>query len=595
MELSLRMSFKRHPSQPDLQGRLRLAASSALNRIRRDRERAPANTADIFSCLEQQIFSQGIDVNQLGRACGKHPNSITAIFRKAAGETPHRYITARRVETAVCLLIDTDLKNWMIADLVGFSNESIFCRNFKKWTGLPPHTFHKRVRHVLAGSDTRHPIFSIDDLRKSIEQGIESSLAAQLLAKINNTNFPCHNPSVPAAAESPEVGYATMNLGFSEEMLEEIRNQSIWETIRQMPLDIQQHVVRNRLFLYKPTFFHFLRRISAPEGRGNREYGIHIAELALSALRATERQAGKDLPSLICQGWAWVGNARRLAFDLDGAERAFANAEIYMGLVGQHSLVKAEYFILKASLRRWQRRSEEALELCNHALPTFRAVGSAKDVARAFLEGANIAEQAGKTNDCIAFLEQVLEHIEDLDSTHLKFTVYYNLAGAYAKTGKHEDAIELLPLIRDLLPQQTQEAISHLHWLEGVIANEAGDKILAERLFRQARRGFHKNGNIGCTSLVDLELALVYLEQGRNMEVMRLTSGVIPIFESLRSHEEAGAALSLMRGAVERNKISADILDEIRQRLDLIRLDPTVNFETLEIRKRESLLNENGA
>lgn len=59
-------------------------------------------------------------------------------FKTATGESPHRYLTQRRIERAKILLSVTRLAVSEVANRVGFSNQSHFTAQFRKFTGVTP-------------------------------------------------------------------------------------------------------------------------------------------------------------------------------------------------------------------------------------------------------------------------------------------------------------------------------------------------------------------------------------------------------------------------------------------------------------------------
>jgi AraC family transcriptional regulator len=62
-------------------------------------------------------------------------------FKAATGESPHRYITQRRIERAKVLLSVTRLSAAEIAYQVGFANQSHFTVQFRKTVGMTPKQF----------------------------------------------------------------------------------------------------------------------------------------------------------------------------------------------------------------------------------------------------------------------------------------------------------------------------------------------------------------------------------------------------------------------------------------------------------------------
>lgn len=64
-------------------------------------------------------------------------------FRQAVGESPHRYVSAKRLERAKALLIDGDRPLVDIALALSFSSQANFTRAFKQATGLAPGQFRQ--------------------------------------------------------------------------------------------------------------------------------------------------------------------------------------------------------------------------------------------------------------------------------------------------------------------------------------------------------------------------------------------------------------------------------------------------------------------
>jgi hypothetical protein len=80
---------------------------------------------------------------------------------------------------------------------------------------------------------------------------------------------------------------------------------------------------------------------------------------------------------------------------------------------------------------------------------------------------------------------------------------------------------------------------------------------------------------------VSLDLAVLYVAQGRGAEVRRLAAEILPIFRSRELHREAIAALIALRQASRMETRSTRLLAEIRAHLDRARRDPKLRFEPL--------------
>ncbi|MCP4603198.1 MAG: hypothetical protein GY847_22235, partial [Proteobacteria bacterium] len=162
------------------------------------------------------------------------------------------------------------------------------------------------------------------------------------------------------------------SIALDREEREMIEMHVAWEAIRDLSWSEQRELIWDRLQHSTPLFFHFLREKSISEGREDRMRGVQLAELALESLAVTEQISGRNAGSLRAQGLAWLGNARRLAFDFPGAEKAFSDAEAFLPDDNDEPLIVAEFYELKAALRLWQRCFSEALALSGSALPIFR-------------------------------------------------------------------------------------------------------------------------------------------------------------------------------------------------------------------------------
>ena len=82
-----------------------------------------------------------LSLTRLAREAGLSPARLTELFAAAKGETPHRYIVARRIERAKQLLISTQFSIAEIALRTGFSSQSHLSDVFKRITGETPKVF----------------------------------------------------------------------------------------------------------------------------------------------------------------------------------------------------------------------------------------------------------------------------------------------------------------------------------------------------------------------------------------------------------------------------------------------------------------------
>jgi AraC family transcriptional regulator len=82
-------------------------------------------------------------------------------FRQAVGESPHRYVSAKRLERAKALLIHGDRPLVDIALALSFSSQANFTRAFRQATGQAPGQFRQ-------GFGSRQPEPSLADVRRAL-------------------------------------------------------------------------------------------------------------------------------------------------------------------------------------------------------------------------------------------------------------------------------------------------------------------------------------------------------------------------------------------------------------------------------------------
>lgn len=75
-----------------------------------------------------------------------HPNYLSAIFKKAYGQTPKEYLDSLRMERAAQLLHLSEEPVSVVASLVGYESAFQFSAAFKKRYGTSPVNYRKEIR-----------------------------------------------------------------------------------------------------------------------------------------------------------------------------------------------------------------------------------------------------------------------------------------------------------------------------------------------------------------------------------------------------------------------------------------------------------------
>jgi len=304
---------------------------------------------------------------------------------------------------------------------------------------------------------------------------------------------------------------------------------------------------------------------------------VHLATLAW---RVVERLSGEPAWLSLLAGYVWahIGNARRVASDLPGAEEAFRLAwKLWKeGAVADIGLLDgSRLFDLEASLLRDQRKMAAALERLEQALAMHPAGERRGPIL--LKKGATL-EQVGSYEAAVEALQEAVPWI-DRDHEPRNFCVLrFNLNVCRCHASRFADAEAGLGELRALTAGQEMDRLK-LRWLEGRIDGGLGRTAQAIEALLEARAGFSRQEIRYDEALISLELAGLYLQQGRTAEVKALVAAMEPVFRAQGVHTEAHKALALFRRAVELETVSLELVRRLVAYLYRAQHDPELRFE----------------
>jgi len=308
-------------------------------------------------------------------------------------------------------------------------------------------------------------------------------------------------------------------------------------------------------------------------------------ELAALALRLSDLLSRTQYrPELVedlrARAWAYLGNARRLTSDLQGASKAFAAAEECLRKGTGDPIERAIVLDRRASLERDQRHFDAAQATLERAVGIFLRSGESHRAGRSLINLSLVHCYVGDIAESIEALYRSLALIDPEQEPRTVLCARHNLAGYLAEAGRLDEALHLYqaarPLYRAFPDAWTQ---NRRKWLKGRINHGLGRYRAAEALLLAARDGFLAEGIPFDTALVLLDLAHLYAEQGRTAELKRLAVEMIPLFASCHIHREALAALAFLQHAVETETVSLDVVTRVAGYLRRAQHDPELRWE----------------
>ncbi len=306
-------------------------------------------------------------------------------------------------------------------------------------------------------------------------------------------------------------------------------------------------------------------------------------DLARLAVRMAELTPGSEEWRSRLGGlcWGFLANAARVKGDFPAAEAAFLRSD-RLWLAGAAAdpgqLLDGTLLLgLKASLRRHQGRFEESLGLLAQALALSR---SEETTARLLLKKGFTLEQKGDWQRAIETLEQARPLIERRGDLRARFGLEFNLSISLIGAGRHAEGEALLPRVIGLAVQLGNGLdLLRCRWLRGRLA--AGQSRLDEAV---AELEWVAGELVALAIAFDagracLDLAELYLRQGRTAEVKRLSGQMVAVFRAQQVHREALAAVILFQEAAEQERATIELAKRLAAYLRRAQHDPTLRFE----------------
>lgn len=203
------------------------------------------------------------------------------------------------------------------------------------------------------------------------------------------------------------------------------------------------------------------------------------------------------------------------------------------------TIVYAEVDWFEGVLRKDQRRFSEAEELLIRAASLFRIAGEPLEAVRPLLTLGLLYGDHEQFSKAVEITKSVLEAISAESDPLLYCFAWHNLTLFLTEAGRYEEAAALLGDHRDLYEACADDHTqARLAWIEGKVALGLGHLREAERVFMRLRNMFSGRGNDYDAAMVSMDLALVYVREGRTAESKKLAEETFTILEAQGVHQD---------------------------------------------------------
>lgn len=229
---------------------------------------------------------------------------------------------------------------------------------------------------------------------------------------------------------------------------------------------------------------------------------------------------------------------------------------------------------IEASLRRAQRRLDEALDCLAEARPISHRP------AQLLIKRAFTLELMGEYEQSVETLRQAELLVDRQADPRLFYMHHHNLAACYIELGRYAEARELVQDVYELVTsRQDRTEIPRVNGLRARIAAGLGFPREARALLELAIRQFARQKMWYDVAIALMELAVLLLREGNKAEVKALIPKLTEVFASNKVHVEALAALQLFREAAEDETADEELAARVLQFLYRARHDRGLQFK----------------
>ena len=120
-------------------------------------------------------YCERVTLENAARKACLSPFHFNRLFARAFGETPHEFVTRRRIEEAKKLLLRDTESVTGICFAVGYESLGSFSTRFRSLTGLSPTSFRREARLAFGGFASLWPLYFIPACYQQFVLGPQST------------------------------------------------------------------------------------------------------------------------------------------------------------------------------------------------------------------------------------------------------------------------------------------------------------------------------------------------------------------------------------------------------------------------------------
>ncbi|MCQ1851202.1 helix-turn-helix domain-containing protein [Neorhizobium galegae] len=99
-----------------------------------------------------------VRIEALATLCNVSSGHFQRAFKASLGETPHKYVTRMRMETACRMMTDTNEPLCQIALECGMTDQAHLTNSFRRLYGIAPNAWRKQMLRERSGHRSHEPV-----------------------------------------------------------------------------------------------------------------------------------------------------------------------------------------------------------------------------------------------------------------------------------------------------------------------------------------------------------------------------------------------------------------------------------------------------
>ncbi len=211
-----------------------------------------------------------------------------------------------------------------------------------------------------------------------------------------------------------------------------------------------------------------------------------------------------------------------------------------------------------------ERQIDVVLEMLPPLVESFRSLEMRDDALKCrSLEGLALME-SDELSAALQVFEEIAEEAESIGNGKLLGSAYTNLTHLHAMMGNADAALaasaKAIPVLRR---QNDLVSLAKVQWGIATLLRETGRIDASIEAYRRAQEEFASIGMRADVAALNLVVADLLLETGREVEAQREIAGALPVISELKMAPEGMAALSLLRESARRQEINRQALRDL--------------------------------